>query len=109
MSMQRDSQALVGLVVTDSIVYTLHEFCCACTAQEELIIALVEEGIVEPVAQDDADDLHFSGSSLARARTALRLQRELEINLSGVALALDLMDEVQALRRRLLRLGITDV
>ena len=33
-----------------------------------------------------------------------RLQRELEVNLAGVALALDLMEEIQQLRRRLQRL-----
>jgi chaperone modulatory protein CbpM len=107
--MENNSEPLVGLVVTESTVYTLDEFCCACTVQVEHVVALVDEGIVEPVSRDDTDDLLFSGTSLARARTALRLQRELEINLAGVALALDLMDEVKALRRRLLRLGITDV
>lgn len=38
---------------------------------------------------------------LSRARTAMRLQRDLEINLSGVALALELLDQVNELRTRL--------
>jgi chaperone modulatory protein CbpM len=41
---------------------------------------------------------------LRRARTALRLQRDLEINLPGVALALELMEELERLRREL-RMG----
>ena len=44
---------------------------------------------------------HFRGDTLPRARRALRLQRDLEINLAGVALAMDLMDEIDRLRREL--------
>jgi chaperone modulatory protein CbpM len=47
----------------------------------------------------------FSGSSLRRARLALRLSQDLEVNAPGVALALDLMDEIEELRARLHRLG----
>jgi chaperone modulatory protein CbpM len=35
-----------------------------------------------------------------RARRALRLQRDLDLNLAGAALALDLLDEVEILRER---------
>ncbi len=103
MSMQGESGPLVGLVVTETTFFTLDEFSCACTVQVEHIVALVEEGILEPVDSGTAE-LRFSGDSLRRARTALRLQRELEVNLAGVALALDLMEEIQQLRRRLQRL-----
>ena len=37
----------------------------------------------------------------SRARLALRLERDLELNLAGVALALELMDELEYLRREL--------
>lgn len=106
--MQQKPQALEGLVITETTLFTLDEFCCACTVKLERIEALVEEGIVEPVVRDD-DQPRFSGASLTRARIALRLQRDMEINLAGVALALDLMDEISELRRRLVRLGVTDV
>jgi chaperone modulatory protein CbpM len=38
----------------------------------------------------------------------MRLQHDLEINLAGVALALELMDEIDALRERLCRLDTND-
>lgn len=103
MSMQNEPGPLVGLVVSESTFFTLDEFSCACTVQVEHIVALVDEGILEPV-DTGAVELRFSGDSIRRARTALRLQRELEVNLAGVALALDLMEEIQQLRRRLQRL-----
>ncbi len=37
----------------------------------------------------------FSGAALRRARLALRLERDLELNLAGVALALELMEELE--------------
>ena len=36
-----------------------------------------------------------------RARTAIRLQRDLDINLAGAALVLELLDEIDTLRSRL--------
>ena len=106
--MQQKSKALEGLIITETTLFTLDEFSCACTVKVEHIEALVEEGIVEPVVLDD-DQPRLSGASLTRARIALRLQRDMEINLAGVALALDLMDEISELRRRLVRLGETGI
>ena len=40
----------------------------------------------------------FSAIELRRARTAMRLQRDLGVNLAGIALILDLLDEVDTLR-----------
>ncbi|MDT3678258.1 MAG: chaperone modulator CbpM [Burkholderiaceae bacterium] len=47
----------------------------------------------------------FSGSALRRARLATSLSRDLEVNPPGVALALDLIDEIDALRAMLHRMG----
>ena len=38
--------------------------------------------------------------TLARLKCALRLHRDLEINLPGLAVSLDLLDEVQRLRQQ---------
>ena len=59
-----------------------------------------------PPAGDSPEDWRFGGESLRRARLALRLSRDLEINPSGVALALDLLDEIASLRARLQRAGV---
>jgi chaperone modulatory protein CbpM len=38
---------------------------------------------------------------VVRVRSALRLQRDLGVNLAGIALALDLMEELEDLRSQL--------
>ena len=43
----------------------------------------------------------FSGTALPRARKAMRLQRGFGVNLAGVALVLNLMNEIEQLRNRL--------
>jgi chaperone modulatory protein CbpM len=60
---------------------------------------MVEIGIIEPRGEQPSD-WRFTALTVFRSRKALRLQRDLEINLQGVAVALDLMDEVDSLRDR---------
>lgn len=94
-----------GPVVEEEVHLTLVELCRACSAEQEHVTAWVFEGVLDPVGQSP-QDWRFGGQSLRRARLALRLSRDLEINPSGVALALDLLDEIAALRARLQRSGV---
>lgn len=94
-----------GSVVEEDFQLTLGELCQACSAERELVLVWVFEGVLEP-AGESPEDWRFGGDSLRRARLALRLSRDLEINPSGVALALDLLDEIATLRARLQRLGV---
>lgn len=83
---------------------TLADLCHACVVREEQIIELVDAGVLEPQGREPAH-WHFGGASLHRARTALRLQRDLDIDLAGAALALELLDEIESLRTRLRAMG----
>jgi len=93
-------EILTGLLLDEETTLTLGELSRACTVHAEWIIELVNEGILEP-AGDDVTHWQFSGLSLNRARTTMRLQQDLGINLAGAALVLDLIEEVEALRSRL--------
>ncbi|MDD5176336.1 MAG: chaperone modulator CbpM [Sterolibacterium sp.] len=93
-----------GLVVEETVHLTLMELCQACSAEEEHVLTWVFEGVLEPIGESPLD-WRFGGESLRRARLALRLSRDLEVNPPGVALALDLLDEIAALRAQLLRRG----
>lgn len=84
---------------------TLADLCRACAVHADRIVELVDIGVLEPQGQEP-DRWMFVGTSLPRARTALRLQRDLEIDLAGVALALELLDEIETLRARLRAMGV---
>jgi chaperone modulatory protein CbpM len=91
---------LSGVLLDEQTEISLSELCEACSSSAEWIIELVEVGALDPVGYQQTL-WRFSGSSLQRARTAMRLQRDLDLNLAGVALALDLLDEIEALESRL--------
>jgi chaperone modulatory protein CbpM len=83
---------------------TLDDLCIACAVRDEQIIALVDVGVLEPQGRDPAH-WRFGGASLQRARMALRLQRDLDIDVAGAALALQLLEEIDALKSRLRAIG----
>jgi chaperone modulatory protein CbpM len=92
--------ALPGVIFEEYVKLNLDELSRLCAVDRTYIVELVEEGVLS-VVEVDASEWRFSGAALRRARTALRLQRDLEINLPGVALALELLEELEALRREL--------
>lgn len=96
-------KTLTGVLLDERTEISLVELCEACSTSTEWVVELVHEGVLEPTGIEQAH-WQFSGSSLLRAQTAIRLQHDLEINLAGVALALELMDEITALRQRMRRL-----
>jgi len=100
-------KTLTGILLDERVELSLSELCRACSGSTEWVVELVDEGVLEPVGQSPAY-WRFSATTLQRARTAMRLQNDLEINLAGVALALDLMDEIEMLRQRLCRFDTND-
>ncbi len=95
-----NTPTLSGVLLDDSTTVTLDELGNLCSVQREQIIMLVDEGVLEPLGEQPAE-WRFTTINLNRARIAIRLQQDLGVNLAGVALALDLMAENDALRARL--------
>lgn len=96
----------IGTIIEEDVL-TLGQLCRVCGVHADWIVGLVEEGIIEP-GGNDIRRWRFSGGTVARARSALRMQRDLGVNLAGIGLALDLMDELENLRRQLHRQGRTE-
>ncbi|WP_370402502.1 chaperone modulator CbpM [Sulfitobacter sp. JB4-11] len=79
---------------------SLEDLCRFCQADQAWVIELVEHGVLEPDGTT-TKNWHFRGKSIARAKKARRLNRDLGINVAGVALVLDLLEERDAVLRRL--------
>ena len=79
---------------------TLRDLCHDCQVNAEYVIELVEFGVVQPREGRSPREWVFAGEDLVRVKKAERLRRDLEVNLPGVALSLDLLEEVRELRRR---------
>jgi chaperone modulatory protein CbpM len=98
---------LQGEIVEEHLEFTLVELCRATGATEEQLSVWVEEGAFEPRGAGP-HDWRFSGASLRRALTAQRLTRDLELNGPAVAVVLDLLDRIDALRARLAQHGFEE-
>lgn len=94
---------ITGLILEEQSELSLADLCSACEAEADRIMELVHEGVLAP-AGSVAGEWRFSGLHLQRARIALRLQNDLDVNLAGAALALELLDELDELRARVQRL-----
>ncbi len=100
---KQTTDILSGRILENETRLSLRQLCDACAVHAEYIIELVDEGFIEPSGIEKSHWC-FSGITIKRVRKAKRLQRDLGINLAGVALAIELMDELEQLRARLGRM-----
>lgn len=75
----------------------MERFCEEANIPATYVIEIVEHGIIEPQGRTP-DVWRFADYELSIARRAAKLHQDLEIEWEGVALALELIDEVQQLR-----------
>ena len=89
-----------GELVTEAPDISVEEICEVCGLSVEQLGAYVEEGIVEPQGTEQTR-WRFSYASLITVKKAKRLESQLGLNTPGVALALDLLGQIEELKRRL--------
>lgn len=104
MARENDLPQRAGIVPEELTELTLADLCRACAVRTEFVVELVEEGVLAPAGREP-EFWRFTHTHLRRARRASRLQRDLGLNLAGAALALELLEEIDALRARLQVLG----
>ncbi|MBK1648321.1 chaperone modulator CbpM [Rhabdochromatium marinum] len=88
-----------GILLDEGTVVSVTELTEVCNLSVSQIKLMVGEGMLHPHGTQP-EHWCFSGLEIQRARRALRLQQDLELNLAGAALALELLDEVEYLRNR---------
>lgn len=97
MTESRTTTYLQGQLVDESIEFTLVELSHVSGATQEELTLWVSEGVVEPRGEQP-QEWRFSGATLQRVRIARRLAHDLQINPPGIALALDLLEQIEQLR-----------
>ena len=95
---EKPMQSVVILDEAEEI--TLADLTRACRVHAEWVMELIEEGVIEPRGAG-GPQWRFSATSIVRVQKAHRLQRDLGVNLPGIALALQLLDRIEALESRL--------
>ncbi len=77
----------------------LEQVCRLCGIDSDELLAWVREGIAEPRGPE-AGRWQFSARQVRRVWVARRLRRDLELDVHALPVVLDLIEEVETLRRR---------
>ena len=86
-------------MVNENIIYTTYAICHSHKLSQESINEMVSWGIAEPSGNKPEKWL-FTQKDYERIGCALRFRKELDINIPGAALALQLLEDIQDLRNQ---------
>lgn len=92
-----------GVLMDDTVTISFSQVCQLYQIPEEVLLALLEHGLIEGITPP-VERIVFNQSMVRRIQSAQRLQDDLGVNLQGVILALELRDELDAIRCELNRL-----
>lgn len=68
------------------------ELARCCNLEHTHILEMIEIGLLDPAGATPAE-WRFAEQDLRRARAAARLTRDLDVNLAGAAIILDLLEQ----------------
>jgi chaperone modulatory protein CbpM len=97
---EKASGAKPSEIVDAASDFSLDDLCNACHVEVDWVAELAEHGIIEPAGRTKSD-WRFSTLSVVRVAKAKRLERDLGLNAAGIALVLELLNQIEGLRTRL--------
>jgi len=100
MNHRRDDNPIEAVEPDLTSPVTLDELCSLLQVRTEVVCEWVAEGVVRPRGER-LGEWRFEPGELERARRARRLQHDFELGTRSLPLVMDLLGEVQRLRRRL--------
>lgn len=89
-----------GIIIEESSPLTLDELSQAVRLRSKVVIEMVEHHLIEPQG-DSPTSWKFDSVCLKRAKIAASFYRDLEINMPGIGIALDLLEKIEYLEQRL--------
>lgn len=92
----------VTIIDNDNLL-SFEEICRAIHADNDLIIQLIEYQIIHPKGSSKKN-WQFDHLCLKRARLARNFYYDLEINLAGIGLLIEMLEKIEALEAHVARL-----
>lgn len=93
------SKLPVAEIIGHELEADLEQVCRLCGLDIEELLDWVREGVAEPHGPDSGH-WRFSARQVRRVFVAGRLKRDLELDTGALPVVLDLIEEVESLRRR---------
>lgn len=78
---------------------TLEQLCHVTHLENDFVIELVEQELIEPIG-NTSEEWRFNSICLKRVSMAASFHHDLEVNLPGVALALELLNKIEELETK---------
>ncbi len=97
--MSRSDQLPVAELIAQELDPDLEEISRVCGLNLDELRQWIDEGIAEP-RRKDTKRWQFSARQLRRVWVARRLRRDFELDARSLPLVLDLIEELETLRRR---------
>ena len=91
-----------GTLIDEDKTLNLVELSERCMISENEIAELVFEGVIHPVKIQE-ESWRFSRETLWRVKKVKRLRRDLELNMAGAALTMQLLDRIEELENMIRR------
>lgn len=95
-----DKTIVAGILMDETTTISYVEVCQRCNISEEELYEMLEHGLVSQ-QEMQLNKFHIDAKIVARIQSACRLQNDLGINLPGVVLALELLDELEQIKGEL--------
>ena len=93
-------EIIAGILMNENTTFSVVEVCQHCHLSEDVLMEWIANGLFGEQYHTNILT-QFDYQMVDRVRTAHRLQHDLEVNLQGVILALELMDEMAKMRDEL--------
>lgn len=91
---------VIGVLIEETTTYSLIEVCHKYHISEDLLHEMREEGLFSSQVNEQHDEI-LDQKALRRIESALRLHRDLRINLPGIVLTLDLLEKIERIQKEL--------
>ena len=85
--------------LSNTNILTLTELACLARTSREMVEALIEMDLIEPCVLEP--EIAFTVETLPMVRKMVRLHIQLDVNISSLALVMDLLDRIDYLEKRL--------
>ncbi len=90
-----------GVVMDETTTIALVEVCEKYHISESVLREMIEHGLFNHQTSP-SKIIHIDQQTLSRIQSAFRLQEDLELNLPGVVLVLELLEELEQVRDELI-------
>ncbi len=96
-----EQDIIKGILMNGNVTLTFVEVCHYCQLPEEVLMDWIAHGLLGDEVRSSVEEAKFNHEMMVRIRTAYRLHNELEVNVQGAILALELLDQIAEMQDEL--------